>query len=315
MSESFETHSENVSTSWASTVSLSRLLESFVLGWKFVAGAIGAAIVVAVLYLAMATPRYEISIVVGPAPSATAMSPGAELGGAGNGGVGNVVSSFLGIQSTGSPDFIQFLDTLTSYEVAARLEKKHHFLERLMAGQWDEKTRTWKRHWGISGIVNSIVYGIMGVSTWHEPDVSDLQGFLNQNIVISNIGLDTDARKISMIFPKTDLAREILLADIEEANSIAKSRALERTAIIIRYANDRLNDVSRVVGRDILTQIQNENISEQLLASTPLPYAAQLRDQVYVSDMPVSPKPFLILVLALMAGLLIGGAAAIFFYY
>ncbi len=266
-----------------------------------------AALLIAVVYLRTADYVYTATLRVSPAPSAAGGGP--ELGALGS--LASLTGLGVGSSETATP-FRLYVEGVYAREVADRLSRDDAIMHTVFAGEWDTTRRSYRQRQGMLSSLKDGVFGVLGIPTnaWAAPDGARLQGFIGSAVVVTQ---SVKSPLVTVSFGATDPAFATrFLAKLDRTiDDYLREKALARSRQNVTYLSQKLAMVTLAEHRQVLAAALASEERQLMLASNPAPYAADLFDRVTASLGPTSPRPLPVLLSALVAGLLLGIAAAI----
>lgn len=281
-------------------VDLSQLRRIFVRRWPLLCVGLAAGVVLAIIYLHIATYRYGISLQVTPANVRQSNVPG-QLGS---------LATLAGIDLNSDKDqpFQLYLHSLTTRQTADLLAKDDSLMHQVFAKYWDARAGHWIPPTGLATMLRVVLARIVGVpvNPWHAPDGETLQKLLGKELRIEQ-SKTSSVVTISIDMADPTLGRALLWRLHLQADEILRDRTLQRTSQYIAYLQDKLQTVNVADYRLTLFELLSEQEKSRMVASSTLPFAAEPFGPPVASASPVSPQP--LIVIAIMAAL--GAAAAI----
>lgn len=288
-------------------IDLQHLMASIARRWLAVVVSILISLLLAVLYLNFAKYKYTSTLIVAPAQSSSGKGLPGGLGGlASLAGVGMPVDA-----ATGS--FQLYVEGLHSRAVAEALAKNPALMQGAFPSDWDSKTQSWREPVSLVGTVASGVKRMIGmpVMVWTPPDAARLNDFIDEEVVV-----DEKPKKaivtISMANQDPTFANAFLAALSTASDDIIRARTVARTRDYIAYLTTRLETVTLAEHRSKLADSLSEQERTLMLASSGLPFAAESFGAPAATRRPTAPRPGLVLAGALIFGLLLGVATALF---
>jgi uncharacterized protein involved in exopolysaccharide biosynthesis len=286
---------------------LQYLIASIARRWRIVAVSILISLALSVLYLNFAKYKYTSTLVVAPAQSSSGKGLPGGLGGlASLAGVGMPVDA-----ATGS--FQLYVEGLHSRAVAEALAKNPALMQGAFPDDWDARTQSWREPASFVGTIASGFKRLLGmpVFIWTPPDAARLNDFIDEEIAV-----DEKPKKaivtISMADRDPAFANAFLAALSKASDDIIRARTVARTRDYIAYLTTRLETVTLAEHRSKLADSLSEQERTLMLASSGLPFAAESFGDPAATRLPTAPRPALVLAGALIFGLLLGIAAALF---
>ncbi|WP_445678497.1 Wzz/FepE/Etk N-terminal domain-containing protein [Radicibacter daui] len=293
----------------AASLSFASLMRALLRGW-WVLTLIGLlSIAAAVFYLSIAIPTYKAAMMVVEVKDGSNALLKRLQGGA----------SLLGLAAPSSSQngasFEEFTALLTSHRVAEQLAQNHSLLQEIYAQQWDEKRQRWIEPQGSMVNFKNAIKRMISYPQWTPPDARDLVTWLSKNVHAVNQGsnlLDRSSLwEISVTAKDPDFAQKLLEMLYQEAETILRDRRRNELQGNIDYLQKKILDTNLNVYRESLVSMVAQQEQELMVLRDDVPIAARVLDPVTVSNRPVSPRPVLVLALALVLGGSFGTVAAI----
>ena len=176
------------------------------------------------------------------------------------------------------------------------MAKNQDILITLYGDQWDPSIQTW--HEPPAGVVTKVrnilrsVLGLAPQRPWHAPNGENLQGFLNDSLVVT-----TDPRKpyiatIKMSSSSREFATRFLNLLVQTADERLRRKALDRAQVYINYLIAKLSTVTVSEHRDAITQALGDQERYAMVASAGgKPFAAEVFQTPWGSNLPEWPSP------------------------
>lgn len=273
-------------------------------GWLIIVITTVAAVLGAVIYLHGATYTYTASMVVAPAQSTGSDGLSSRLGQLG--GLASAVGVSLP-EGSNSSSFKLYIEGLKSYAAAEVLAGDPAIMHALFDREWDDKARQWRQPGGsLRGFING-AKDIMGIPNlpWRAPDASRVQALLETELVV-----EVNARSpvIVLRFAHKDpqFAKLFLTRIDDTVDRLLRQRTLLRTNDYISYLTAKLRTVELAEQRVSITQTLGEQERLRMAASSTLPFAADVFSGPSATPRPTSPRPYMLLTLAVLGGLGLG---------
>lgn len=267
-----------------------------------------AMILLAVLYLHIATPLYTATLDVVPVLSSSSSLSKR------SGGLGQIASlAGLGLpQSNDEAHFQLYVEGLQSYAVADQLSKRTALMRRLYPGEWDDQANGWRQHDSVAGQMIGFVKMVLGMPTqgWGAPDGTRLQHYLETSVTIEQ---STKRMIVTINYsnPDPQLAADFLRTLHETTESTLRRAALARATQYSDYLQKKLNTVTVEDYRSTLTEALIDQEKSKMAASATTPFAAEPFGDVNVLPRPTSPKASFVLIGFVILGLFFGVLASL----
>jgi len=249
-------------------------------------------------------PEYVAKMIVMPSDPGDGAAPGGSARQQG----GELAAAF-GITRPGpktASTFDRLRVLLSSVTLAERLQAKYGLMQRVFRGSWDPASGRWLRPQGERFESIEGIRAYLNLSTWSEPTLQRLAGYIGSGVVIEEV---EDTTFYSLSFAHTDpaFAQEILERVYREADDLLRAQDIERTTRYRDYLQGQLEATSTVEMRVGLVQLLLRQESVAMMLQSDLPYAARIIEPTTVSDQPTAPNP----TTYVGRGVLGGGAIAI----
>lgn len=271
-------------------------------GRWWIAASVGLFLVLASIWLRVATYRYTASLTLMPAQAS-----GSALGRlSGLGGMAAMAGLSLP-QDSGSINMTLFTEGVHSRELADRMIHRRDLMHVIFAPEWNPEKQQWQDPslGGVSpGRVAKAVLGAP-VYRWVPPDGARLQEFLMRHLKVSP---DKETGFVTLSFDDADPAFAARLVDAVAAdmNGIIQRQALQRSTENIAYLTRQLKDTTVLEQRLAIVQALTEQEQKRMMANASAPYAADPIGTASASLRPTSPKPILVVAAAFFGGLMAG---------
>lgn len=278
--------------------------------WRLILGCAAVGFVIAAINLQGAVYSYPVEM-----QATTVQSTASGIGSATR---TSQLSSLAGLAGVSMPttqnevQFQFFVDSLLSRDLADDLAKNQELMLALYGGQWDPVTKTWVEPPTTTGTkIKNWIRDLLGLAPpqpWHAPNGENVRNFLNNNLDVIQ-----DPRKSYMVTLKLSTAsREFsthfLNVLVKTADERLRRKALERAQTYIDYLTAKLNTVTVAEHRDALTQALGEQERYAMVASSGKPFAAEVFQTPWASNLPSSPSPRQSYLLWMILGALTGTA-------
>lgn len=252
--------------------------------WLTVAFFVGVG--VALAYLALATPQYTISMVVGPEPSQTSTLSSA-LG-------SSPLASLAGrVPGSEVEPFTAFREVLFSHDVAQQLANEPGIMHFVFRSAWDATTGHWK-----AGRFDPIKK-FLGMSLRVGPTADDLQKYVATSVKIEEIET-TGLFRIIYNSPDPQQGVGFIRVLDSAADSLLRHKQIVRYRAYIEYVSAQLNQTTNSDQREALIRLYSEEQKELMITSANVAYSAAIYEEVSATDKPTSPNiPLTILVCSL----------------
>ncbi len=288
------------------------LIDLFALGRDFrrhlrwIAAAAVAGLLLAFLFLNLATVRYAGTLRVSPASSTQGSLSGAlgRLGG---------LASLAGVQmrqgNEGATPFELYLDRMQSRAIAEKLAKDPRILQTVFEREWDPASGRFTERTGLLRPVRTLLYGLAGQSLpeWTPPGAERLQTYLEKTVAITPPG-PKDPPITTLSVRARDGAFAVYLLERLHAQADADVRAaqLERARQYAAHLAEKLAATQIAEHRVSLSEALLEQERAIMMATGSGDFAAIPLERPTTNSRPVSPQVLPALALGVAGGLFFG---------
>lgn len=271
-----QTSPHAAATADADVIYIGDIVTFFLRRWLvFVAAGI-AAVALAVLYLFLATPLYKASATVGPSTSSANSSKASNLAlpfGLGA-ALGDGGSSTL---------HKQFLQTVNSYDIAARLAADKEMAQRIVQPK-DGVTVT-------AGMMADTLKAIMAVNKLRNAPLED-----------------TTFTEITLLHEDPAFAQKVLAHVFALSDEIIRKQVRESKTAQREVLLRSLEQTSNSYQRDALVKNLLEVEHELMTSQTNEPFSYRMIESLHAGERPASPRRLLVLAGAVIVGGVLGFA-------
>jgi uncharacterized protein involved in exopolysaccharide biosynthesis len=274
--------------------------------WGWIVAAAVAGLVLAFLYLNIATVRYAGTLRVSPASSTQGSLSGAlgRLGG---------LASLAGVQmrqgNEGATPFELYLDRMQSRAIAEQLAKDPRILQTVFEREWDSASGRFAERSGPLRPVRNLLYGLAGqpLPEWTPPGAERLQTYLEKTVAITPPG-PKDPPITTLSVRAKDGAFAVYLLERLHAQADADVRAaqLERARQYAAHLAEKLAATQIAEHRISLSEALLEQERAIMMATGSGDFAAIPLERPTTNSRPVSPKVIPALALGIAGGLFFG---------
>lgn len=272
-------------------------------GWRhrwLVALVVLVALALGVAWIVVSPTRYTSRLVVMPTEASQQLSD--LLRNAGS----SVIASSLG-SLTGTEQityFDRFSKQLTAVSTAAALKEHPNLVESLMGLRWNDERKIWE-----GDSVLTQVKAALGLDTSADTSAQAVAEFLRRNLVQEQ-DRNSPITTLSLDAADAEVARQTLGYLHQYSDDQIKQAIYQQTQSKLEYLQRRLQSVTVNDYRQTLIGLILDQEKILMLIQPNLPFAAEALEKPEILIEPSSPKKGRILVVALLLGLLIGGAIA-----
>lgn len=263
-------------------------------GWRLIAISIASSVIVGLAYALLATNIYSSSTLLVPAGNPDTSSLSSNLLNRFGG-----LASLAGVQLGGGGQVNEqkALALLSSRGFISGFISYNNLLPILFGSRWDTASNQWKT----------------------KNDVPSLQdGFRLFSKRIMNVNQDPASGVVTLTisWKNPKYAADWANALVRRLNSQLRTRAVAETQRSVAYLRNELEKTSLVGVQQAIDTLIEQEIGRATVASVRKEYAFTVVDPAVPSDVdkPVRPRRVLTVLIALVAGLVIGVAAAYWRY-
>jgi Chain length determinant protein len=253
-------------------------------------------------------PQYTISFVVYPSQSS-----GDKSGLSGT--LSSLAAPLAGLIGSSATSDVQPFDLFMELIVSPRLAQKlidqdKEVLPKIFYKEWDPVAKKFHPpHDPISTITRIFDY-VFGLPAYEPPSASRLATWMQDNLVITAIN-STSMNQISFNTPYPQFGQRFLKEMASQADGVIRDEALKLTDVQIAYLENKLAQVQTVDYRQTLLGLLSGQETTRMSINKDLPYAAAVLQNSFSTDLPTSPNPLIIMLIAIFVGLAMGTFAAL----
>lgn len=276
--------------------------------WRLILGCAAFGFVIAALSLQGAVYTYPVQMQVTTVQSTS--------GGSGGGRSLSQLSGLASLANISMPStqneiqFQLFVESLRSRDLANDIANNHDIMVALYGNQWDPITETWfEPTTSTTTRAKQWLRGVLGLAPtlpWHAPNGENVQSFLSDNLVVTQDPRKTYMVTLQLTSSSRDFSIRFLNLLVQTADERLRQKALERARVYINYLTAKLNTVTVAEHRDALTQALGEQERYAMVASSGKPFAAEVFQSPWASNLPASPSPRQAFLLWMILGALAG---------
>lgn len=210
--------------------------------------------------------------------------------------------------------FELFIESLYSRDLADEVAKNHDIMVAIYGSQWNNATQTWQSPQ--AGSLASIklwlrdLLGLAPTQSWHAPNGENIQSFLAQTLRVTQDPRKQFLATLTMTSASRDLSIRFLNLLVKTADERLRQQALSRARSYIDYLSSKLNTVTVSEHRDALAQAIAEQERYAMVASSGKPFAAEIFQSPWASNLPASPSPRQAYLIWIFLGMFAGVALA-----
>jgi hypothetical protein len=210
--------------------------------------------------------------------------------------------------------FRLFIESLYSRDIADEIAKNQDIMKTLFANQWNATTQSWEQPplTFTEKAINEVraLLGLAPPAQWHPPNGINLLSFLNDYLLVDQDPRKPYLVKLTLLHYNSQFAINFLNYLTATVDNQLRQKALVRANQYMDYISRKLPTVTIAEHRAALTQALGEQERFAMVASSSLPFAADVFEKPWTSTLPDSPKPRQAFLLALVIGGAIGFAIA-----
>lgn len=266
-------------------------------------------LLLAVVYLHVATYRYTVLLKVAPAQSNSSSGRGlaSALSGSGLGDLASMAGVNLGGGASGGSQFQLYIESLPSRSVADVLARRTDLMKVIFSREWSEENHAWHPP---GGVLRSIANGVKSVlgyppQKWQPPDGARLQDYLEDSVTIAQSAKQVLVT-IKLVHEDPVFAEHFLEALHEVADNQLRQKTFVRSTQYIAYLNHILPTVTVAEQRQAIAASLNEQQKNLMMAGTRTSFAAEPFGGAYATEKPTTPVPTITILVAIVAGAFLG---------
>jgi hypothetical protein len=209
--------------------------------------------------------------------------------------------------------FELYLETIMSRDTGDALARHQDLMRAMFPREWDATSGKWRSPPSVWRTILNAVRTVIGtpLDVYRPPDGARMQTFIQ-----SSVGIEQDPKKtlvtLSFSYPDAKFAAQFLDALNKAVDNQLRQKAQQHADQYISYLSNKLETITNADHRLVLMQVMSEQERFRMMASSHLPYAADVYDGPSVSPYVTSPKPVIVLALGIVGGLFAGIGLALF---
>jgi uncharacterized protein involved in exopolysaccharide biosynthesis len=257
-------------------------------------------VVATCIYLWTATPLYEARATITGRPEETQSISGLTAG------LGLSMLRGLG-RGTNLTNYDKLIKVLTSVDTAAHIAANNELMAHLFPTTWDASSKRWKPPQGVRAVLGNAVNRLFGLPGWTAPTVEPVVKLMESRL---RIVANDAGRYHTLSFRHKDpsIAREVLELSIGSADRLLRERDRRMVDENVNFLRERVRNEEIVALRDVLSKQLGEQFVRAAMLANSSPYSYEVLESLNVSSYPVSPRPLLSVILAVLAGVMVGCA-------
>lgn len=278
--------------------------------WRALLLPVVGALLVAIIYMHLATYKYQAELAVAPPQTSSSASLSGALGG--NLGGLAALAGVGGASGGGGLNFQLYREAIFQRQTAETLAREPWVMQTIFQSDWDAARQSWAEPAGPLRRVRNSVIALLGIRgrDWSAPDAAKLQEYIGERVKVATSS-KTPVVTISFEHPDPVFAARFLNRIHVVVDNNLKARLLSRTSENIDYISMKLQQVTIAEHRQALAQALSEQEKLRMTASSSVSFAAEPFGKAASSRRPVSPNPLIVLAAAIGAGLVIGMIAVL----
>lgn len=295
---------ENQTTPGDDEIDLKELFKSLWNGRKMVAACVLLAIGLASSYLWLAERKFSVRYTLQPVANDDSTPTFGGLGG---------LASLAGVSlpTGGSSDFKTFQALLQSEETASALMENADLIRRIYTTEWSDEDQQFvapeRSMLGLLGGALKLVLTGESRSAYVPPNAARLSVYLNEAFSKSE-DRDTGFLRLSTETPDPSLLVDVITAATLTTDKLIRDRFVERGQETVEFYQRKIGSARSREHREALAQLIVQEEQKLMLASIGGNFVVKPLTAPSISLEPTSPKPALILALAIMLGIFAGAA-------
>ena len=271
-------------------------------GWLAIVLGGAISFLLGVLYLHVVTYTYTATLVLVPTQNQNQGGLGSQLG-----SLGSLVGLDIGNTQNVSP-FILYPDVMKTRAASDVFAARYpNLMHELFDTQWDSSSNSWRAPAGTVHEIAAAVKDMLGYppQQWIPPDGADVAVVLSTRV---KIDLDRKKPILTVTFDHSDpvFARRFLQALHESTDLILRRQTLDRSTKYSHYLEQELKNEQQTELRQVLINSFNQQEMLVMMSSSDAPFAAQAVGGPISSMRPTNPRPLIVLLAAIIAGLFCG---------
>ena len=215
-------------------------------------------------------------------------------------GVADIAGIDLPFGKTES-QFELFLKELNGFGASNSLSKDKELMSRVFHKKWDSEKKEWIKPSGIIQSVKNLIKKILGIPVlpWTEPSEGHMRKYLKEELIILHTN-DNPVTRIQVQMQDKELGAYILRALHKDVDDSLKTRSFTRASAYIEHLRTQLITTRISDYRTSLISALSQQEKFKMMASSGLPYAAEILGEPNASLKPTNPNVILILLLSII---------------
>jgi len=260
--------------------------------WRLIAGGAAIGFVIAALSLQGAHYAYPVEMQV-----TTVQQTG---GGGSRSGLSQLsgLASLANISLPTTQNEVQFqlfVEGLFTRDLADEIAKNHDIMVAIYGSEWDEATQTWQQpRIGTMASFKLWLRSLLGLAPtqpWHAPNGENIQSFLSYSLQLTQDPRKPYLATLTMTTGSRELSIRFLNLLVKTLDEKLRRQAVQRANSYIDYLSSKLATVTISEHRDALAQSIGEQERYAMVANSGRPFAAEVFQSPWASNLPSSPSP------------------------
>ena len=281
-------------------ITLRHVIMYFWRGRKTIAVTTGILVLIALLYIHIATPLYQATLIIAPAPGMSSSSASSAISSAAS------LLGVSGVPTSPTTDYDKFLSLLVSESLAEELVKQHkNLLSKVFYKQWDPAANKWREPSGPIAWIVAAFKAFVGLPPYTDPNATLLATWITGNVSIAT-DPTTQLTTLTVELPDKTYTRDFLILLHRDADNILRQTAQKTTNKQIQYLEKVLPTITETDLAAAMIQTFARTEQTAMMVSVNPNYAADIVNPSSVTEFPAWPNAVLLLGGAIAAGLMIG---------
>jgi hypothetical protein len=252
-------------------------------------------------------PQYTITIITYPSQSSQDKSLGSTLS-----ALAGPLAGLIGSAATSDVQpFDLYMELIMSPRLTQRvISKDPEALHKIFYKEWDPVSKTYHPPHDVLSTIQRIFAHIFGLPAYAPPTAARMAQWLTDNLTITAVN-STSMQQITFSTPYPDFGVRFFKEMNSEADSIIREEAAKLTDAQIAYLENKLATIQISDYRQTILSLLSAQETTRMSINENLPYASAVLQGSFSSDLPTWPNPLILIIIALVAGLVLGTFAAL----
>jgi hypothetical protein len=266
--------------------------------------------VLSILYLAIVTPTYTASMVIGPTQEQFTSPPSNRLD-------RSALSLLSGGGLLSGPRVITpydaFLKTIQTREVAARLFADPKIREGLFPKAWDSATKSWKQPFSVKSALVGVLYRLVGRQRPPHPTADTIESVLKNSV---NVGMIERGPmyNITYVSKNRAFALYFLRRSFSTTDEIIKAKNLKNVLEQIRLLKNKMKSLDVIDYQSQFATLLMDQEKQLMVLQGNMDFAASVVVPPSAPDYPDSPRLFVTVIVFMTLFLLLGISILVLVY-